>query len=110
MNSKTLSNIKKLLKQKENIMLINHRKMDGDALWSIYSLWKILENLWKQVKYFSQDLPSNDFDFLKLNIKFNTKIDKNYNPDIIICLDTAAIEQLWNIYYDNMDFLKIKKW
>jgi len=102
-----IAKIKEFLDEKtKEIMVVNHRKMDWDALWSAYAFWKVAEKRWKTVRYFSEDLPSSDFDFLGLEIKFETSVPSDYKPDIIVCLDTAGIEQLWTIYTENQDLFK----
>ncbi|MCT4616583.1 MAG: bifunctional oligoribonuclease/PAP phosphatase NrnA [Candidatus Gracilibacteria bacterium] len=97
-----IAEIKDFMDNKTNkIMVVNHRKMDGDAIGSAYAFGKVGEKKGKEVRYFSEDLPSSDFDFLNMDIKFETKVPKDYKPDVIVCLDTAGIEQLGSIYTEN---------
>lgn len=105
-----LKKLDKLINKSKRILLLSHSKMDGDAIWSLWTFYYILEKLWKKVKTTNEILPSNEFSFLWVNKIFeeNLKLEK-FNPNLIICFDTASVNQLWKIYSDNVDFFKWKE-
>lgn len=59
--------IKEKLEQAHRIAIFGHQAIDGDALGAMYWLGKQLEKLWKQIFYFTPDVPSPLFDFLDLS-------------------------------------------
>lgn len=102
-NEKTV--LKNLIENSEKIMLINHRKMDWDAYWAVIWLYYVLKKLGKEVRAVNDMKPSQDFSFIIEDgiMEASPSLD-NYNPDLIISLDAASIDQLWEIYEQNKKF------
>ncbi len=105
-----ITQLKKLIENSKNILLINHIRMDPDAFWSLESFYYILKNnLNKKVKAINDEERPEDFSFLDDNQIFETKLNiKEYNPDLIISFDAASTGQLWKIYIENQDIFE--KW
>lgn len=93
-----------LLKSSKRILLINHIRMDMDAFWSLSAMYELIEKLWKEVKAINDELPLSKFSFLWFNDIIEPDLDvKKFNPDLIISLDTASLERLWNSYENNKE-------
>lgn len=105
-----IKQLKKLIKKSDKILLLNHINMDWDAVWSLWAFYYILKKLWKNIKATNElELPSK-YEFLWVKSIFKSGLDiKKFNPDLIICFDTASFEQLWIIYKNNESFLKENK-
>lgn len=103
-----------LIRNSNRIILINHIRMDMDAFWWLASMYDILKLIWKEVIAVNDEKPIDKFSFLWYNeiIEINYDI-KKFNPDLIISLDAASLDQLWDMYknnieiFDNKDFVAI---
>ncbi len=102
MKEKILDFWKILIKSKK-ILLINHIRMDPDCFGSLSALYYILKKEWFHVEAVNDEQIPENFKFLIWEnfIKSNLNIQK-YNPDLIISLDAASLDQLWNTYKNNM--------
>lgn len=97
----------KLIKKSENILLVSHIRMDPDTFWSIWAFYYILEKMWKNVKATNEEYPPEGFNFLSTNHIIEPELDiKEFNPDLIICLDAWSLDQLWTIYKNNESIFK----
>lgn len=67
--------IKKLLDSSNRIALFGHESIDGDCIWSMLWLGKLLEKQWKKVSYFTPSAPSKIFNFLPDIKKIKTNFD-----------------------------------
>lgn len=105
LNTKDLDKFKELLDKSERILLINHRRMDWDAYWSLFAFYKILEKLGKNVKATNDDPIPDTYYFLtdERVIEPNLNLSE-FKPDLIISFDVAGIEQFWELYnkYQNI--------
>lgn len=92
--------LKNYLKNSKKILLINHRRMDWDAFWSLSWFYYVLKNIWwYELKAINDENTPEMFKFLSWEEIFDPNLDvDNFKPDLIISFDAAAIEQLWNIY------------
>ncbi len=79
-----------LIKNKEKILIITHRKIDGDALGSALSLYKVLSEMGKEVTAVSSDPVPEMFNF----IPDVESIETNFHgsQDFIISLDCKDAE------------------
>lgn len=108
--NKFTKEIKKLgekLDKSKNIILLNHRRMDWDAFWSLSAFYYILKKQNKfNISVYNEDTTPQEFNFLKKEELFKTDIE-NYHlkPDLIITFDCWAIEQLWSLYENNTEFI-----
>lgn len=98
-----------LIKKSKNIALYSHIRMDPDTFWSSAALFYILEKIWKNVVLLNDEQAPEEFEFLESNdiIKTNYNL-KNFDPDLIISLDAASIEQLADSYSNNLEIIKEK--
>lgn len=98
-----------LIKKSQNIALYSHIRMDPDTFWSSAALFYILEKIWKNVVLLNDEQAPEEFEFLESNdiIKTNYNL-KNFDPDLIISLDAASIEQLADSYSNNLEIIKEK--
>lgn len=94
-----------LLKNSKNVLLINHRRMDWDAFWSLSWFYYILKKLWKHnIMAVNDDVVHPEiFNFLNNENIFTSQDIKKFNPDLIISFDVAWIEQYWEIYKNNLE-------
>lgn len=100
-----LIELNEIICKSDKIALINHRKMDWDAYWSILWFKLILEKLWKDVVCIWDDMKTPaylDFIYPEEIISSNPRELKEFKPDLIISLDAASREQLWDLYIDNL--------
>ena len=90
----------KLIRNAKKILLINHIKMDGDALWSLLAFKKVLRKLGgKTVECVNDDLPPFSLKFILSKKEFHKSFDiKKFNPDLIISFDAADTHQLGDTY------------
>lgn len=87
------------LKHSQNILLVNHRRMDGDAFWSLSWFYYLLKKKGYNVIALNDDPKPSIFEFLDNKNIFSQIIDENiFSPDLIITFDIASIEQYGNIY------------
>ncbi len=96
------------------IALFGHRNVDGDAAGSCLAIGAVLENLGKQVSYYTTQTPSSSFDFLDGIEKFKTNFDFHPHYDLLIFLDTAdptqLLKEFWvghEAYFEKMNTLVI---
>ncbi len=98
-NIQKLWELKNLIESSQKILLVNHIRMDGDALGSLGWLYLLLKKLWKKVYAINDEPIPEAFHFL-----WNTEIIKpemeteEKEWDLIISLDAASWSQLWDVY------------
>ncbi len=94
-----------LLNNSKKILLINHRRMDWDAFWSLSWFYYTLKKIGLyDIKVINDEWTPECFKFLNNEEIFEPNLDLNkFNPDLIISFDAAWIEQLWSIYENNVD-------
>ena len=86
MMQENLQKIREILERNQTFALFGHENIDGDALWSILGLGKLLEKQGKTVSYFTPNKPSRVFDFLELGDKVKYEFDyRKY--DVLVFLD-----------------------
>ncbi len=78
------------IKNSKNILIVAHRRPDGDSIGSQLSLYLILKQLNKNVKILNTDPVPEMFRFLKSYINIKRTLNKSFEPDIIIFLDSAS--------------------
>ena len=110
----------------QNIILINHIRMDPDAFWSLTAFYQILKKLGKNIVVLNDETPPDNFKFIfkekifqsdinlsSFSIKGSPEGDGLWKADLIISFDAASIDQLWKSYlnnketFDNTDFFVI---
>ena len=79
-----------LIKNKDKILLISHRKPDGDAIGSVLALYTVLRSIGKDVLAVSSDSVPDIYNFMPNLDVINTNF-KN-SQDFIITLDCAKVE------------------
>lgn len=99
-----INKLKNYIQNSKNILVMNHRRMDGDCFWSLSAFYYILKDMWYNVKAVNDEWTPQIFQFLNDEEIFESTLNiPEFNPDIIISFDAAALEQLWNIYKNNLD-------
>ncbi|MCD5380562.1 bifunctional oligoribonuclease/PAP phosphatase NrnA [Candidatus Gracilibacteria bacterium] len=98
----------------QNILLINHIRMDPDAFGSLSGFYQILKKLGKNVLAINDEQTPDNFGFLGQNHIIDSSADiKTFNPELIISFDAASIDQLGKSYtsnksiFDSTDFFVI---
>lgn len=91
----TFQKIYNLIKTSQNILLIAHRRPDGDALGALCAFFRFVKSAEKSVTAYCADYPNKIFDFLDgfREIKFNEGLSDFNQFDLIICLDCGDLEQ-----------------
>lgn len=69
------------------IAIFGHDNPDGDAIWSMLWLGKILENMGKKVSYFASPAPSKIFHFVPWIDKIKHSFDYKKKYDLIVFVD-----------------------
>lgn len=90
MDTTPTQQIVNLIKNKEKILLISHRKPDGDSLGSLLSLYLVLKSIGKDVVVASSDPVPDVFNFLPSLEVIQTNFSTN--QDFIITLDCKNAE------------------
>lgn len=81
-----MKNIKSLLEQAQTVAIFGHEYIDGDCLWSMLWLGTIMENMDKNISYFTPYPVGQSLQFLPWREKIQTTFDyKAY--DSILFLD-----------------------
>lgn len=75
------------IEQANHIAIFGHDNPDGDALWSMLGLGRIIEKMDKKVSYFASPKPSKIFDFLPGIEKVQSEFDYSNRYDLIIFVD-----------------------
>lgn len=98
---------KKLIKHAKSIAIFGHMSPDGDCIWAMLWLGKLLEKQKKKVKCFVPNTPSKLFNFLKKIKRLKSRFDyKTY--DLLIFVDFTGLERMGIIYQANPDYFKNK--
>lgn len=107
-----IGKFKNYLKNSKKILLINHRRMDGDAYGSLAWFYYILEKFWNyKVLVTNDETTPESFQFLDNNEIFDPNLSlSDFSPDLIISFDVASLEQLGNIYKNNTDIFTHTTW
>ena len=101
---KNIQKLWELITKSNNILLINHIRMDMDAFWSLSAIYDILNQLWKNVRAINDDVPLDSYAFIWYNKIIEPNLDLNlFKPDLIISFDAASLGQLWNSYKNNIN-------
>jgi len=79
-----------LIKNKEKILIVTHRKIDGDALGSTLSLYKVLKEMGKEVTAVSADPVPEIYNFIPEIESIETSF--HGSQDFIITLDCKNAE------------------
>ncbi len=93
---------KNIILNNKKFALFWHINPDWDAIWSILWLWKLLENLWKQVGYFTPNPVNKIFNFLEINKIKNEFNFKNY--DYLIFCDFSSYQRIPNFIEKNKNY------
>lgn len=103
---------KNYLKNSEKILLINHRRMDGDAYGSLAGFYYMLQKFWNyKVIATNDEITPESFQFLDENQIFDTDIAlADFAPELIISFDVASLEQLGNVYKNNTSLFQNTTW
>jgi phosphoesterase RecJ-like protein len=88
--------LKDKIKESKKILLLGHKKPDGDCIGSINSLYYLFKNLGKEVKIYLNQIPEFFKNFLSDNKNIIFEISKEYAKtfDLIFILDTSSIDFL----------------
>jgi len=90
-----LQAIKSKLETSQKIAIFGHENIDWDSLWSMLWLGEILENLWKQVEYYTPDKPAKNL----IEATNTSKIKTEFNYDVFDLI----------IFVDFHELIRIKK-
>lgn len=83
--------------------------MDWDAYGSLAGFFYILQNIWwYEVKCINDESTPEAFSFLNDEEIFDKNFDfSSFEADLIIWFDIASLEQMGEIYRNNISFFKI---
>ncbi len=98
-----IKELEKLINNSQNIALYSHIRMDPDTFWSAWALYFILKKIWKTIILLNDEQAPVEFEFMWSNEIITTSWNlEEFKPDLIISLDAASIEQLWDSYKNNI--------
>ena len=80
------------LEQAHKIAIFWHQSIDWDAIWSMFWLWLQLEKLWKNISYYTPDVPNDTFLFLPIQ-NLQTEFDY-WNYDIVVFVDFSTYNMI----------------
>ena len=101
------SKAKKIIENAKTIAIFWHMSPDGDCIWSMLGLGKLLEKQKKKVKYFVPNTPSKIFHFIKKIKRLKSRFDyKKY--DLLVFVDFTWIERMGIIGQANPEYFKDK--
>lgn len=104
---KNVEQAKKSIENAKTIAIFWHMSPDGDCIWSMLGLWKLLEKQKKKVKYFVPNTPSKMFNFIKKIKRLKSRFDyKKY--DLLVFVDFTWIERMGIIGQANPEYFKDK--
>ncbi|MBU2566447.1 bifunctional oligoribonuclease/PAP phosphatase NrnA [Patescibacteria group bacterium] len=84
--------LKNALLQAERILVITHKKPDGDALGSSSGLYEWLKDQNKNVKLFCRDLPPAHYGYLNAYLDYTDDTDVfNQEFDLVVVLDSGDL-------------------
>ncbi len=84
---------RQMIEKAKKIAIFGHMSPDGDCIWAMLGLGKLLEKQKKQVNYFVPNKPSKLFDFLKKINRLKSHFDyKNY--DLLLFVDFTWIDRI----------------
>ena len=89
----TPAEIREILEKNQTFALFGHEYIDGDALWAILGLGRLLEKQWKTVSYFTPYAPSRVFSFLNWEKKVKTEFDY-WKYDVLVFLDFNSYKRI----------------
>lgn len=104
--------LKNYLKNSKKILLVNHRRMDWDAFWSLSWFYYLLQKFWDyKIISINDEKTPESFKFLNNEEIFDTNLDLAlFNPDLIISFDVASLEQLGEVYKNNLKVFTHTTW
>ncbi|MBI5414594.1 DHH family phosphoesterase [Candidatus Peregrinibacteria bacterium] len=105
-HQETARQIATLIREKQNILIVTHAKMDCDALSSAISLYLILKKLGKKVTAICQDPVPDAFKFLPDTEVMNTEFSGNSN--FIITIDASKLQAegiTWEVKGDKVNII-----
>lgn len=92
----------KILKEKDNILILVHSHPDGDTLGCGYSLCRALLSIGKRAKVMCSDIIPKKYGYLFKGIS-----EESFDPDFIVAVDVADTKllgkKLEEIYADKID-------
>jgi phosphoesterase RecJ-like protein len=95
-----IKDIYKYIKKKDNFIITTHVRPDGDCLASVLVFTYLLKHLGKNYLVLIDDNIQAKFDFLpgieEIN-RLKGSID-NYNPEVLIVLDSTSLERIGKIF------------
>lgn len=97
--------IKKAIASSQRIALFGHMGPDGDCIWAMLWLGKLLEKQGKKIAYFTPTTPSKIFNFVPHIKKIKTTFDyKNY--DLVIFVDFSGYKRLGKFTRENQEYFE----
>lgn len=89
----TADNIKALIQASNTIAIFGHEYVDGDCLWSMIWLWKVLESIGKKVSYFTPYPVAKSLQFVPHRDEIQTSFDYG-NYDILLFVDFTGYDRI----------------
>lgn len=104
---KNVSIGKHTIENAKKIAIFGHMSPDGDCIWAMLGLGKLLEKQKKNISYFVPNKPSKIFDFVKNIKRLKSNFDyKNY--DLLIFVDFTGINRMGIISQVNPEYFEKK--
>lgn len=95
------TDLPKRLLESSRVMLTCHENPDADALGSALGLGLALETLGVQVTFVCADSPPGMYDFMPGLERFRTRVDPDFEPDLIVVCDCGDLERVGAVVTQN---------
>jgi len=89
MRKVTLGNVARLLRERDDILILSHQFPDGDTLGSAYALCAALQSMGKQARVVCSDEIPAKYKYLQKGVK-----DQGFTPGLIMAVDVADAKLL----------------
>ena len=89
MRKVTLGNVARILRERDNILILTHQCPDGDTLGSAYALCAALQSMGKQARVVCSDEIPAKYKFLQKGVK-----NQAFAPGLILAVDVADAKLL----------------
>ncbi len=96
------------IKSAEIISIIWHDRIDWDSLWSVLAMQEWIRNKFpeKTVKSYTNRKYPSVFEFLEPDINYEEWVKIDENTDLIIVMDSANYDRLWELYNNNKEIFE----
>lgn len=97
MNEITVFEASKILKKKNNILILTHRNPDGDTLGCGFALLRALKKLGKTVDLLCPDIIPKKYSYMWQDMGYDPETVRSFKADFVVAVDIASPQLLGNL-------------